>query len=133
MQRINRTLWIDLTFFITGVVGGATLLILGQRIWLNSGGQAYAVNLANEAQTMGLPLAEESPAYWYVARSGGVVAYLLLWLATIWGIVMSSKMLKGLIGAPLVYTLPPCLNSECEQNTDDYSSALGEDTWPGDG
>ena len=58
-----------------------------------------------QAQLMGLPLAEGSHAYWYLARAGGVVAYLLLWLATCWGIMMSSKVIKGVVDVPVAYAL----------------------------
>ena len=42
--------------------------------------------LAREAQVMGMPLIEGSSAYWYVARSGGILAYLLLWFAVFLGV-----------------------------------------------
>ena len=29
--------------------------------------------------------------FWYVTRAAGLVAYLILWLATVWGIAVSSK------------------------------------------
>ena len=56
-----------------------------------------------EASTMGLPLAGETSAYWYMARAGGMVAYLLLWLATFWGVAMSSKLTQGLVKAGVVF------------------------------
>ncbi len=72
-------------------------------------GQASATGagsvVAQELQTMGLPLAEESKAFWYVARAGGILAFLLLWLSTIFGVLMSSKMLKGKVDASLLYGL----------------------------
>ncbi len=40
-----------------------------------------------------------------MARAGGIVAYLLLWLATLWGIVMSSKAAKGRIAPLTVFGL----------------------------
>ncbi len=62
-------------------------------------------SLAVEAKAMGMPLGETSSAYWYVARAGGILAYLLLWLAVFWGITMSSKMAKGVVNAKLIYGL----------------------------
>jgi DMSO/TMAO reductase YedYZ heme-binding membrane subunit len=59
----------------------------------------------HQAQLMGLPLTEGSHAYWYLARAGGVAAYLLLWLATCWGIMMSSKVIKGVVDVPVAYAL----------------------------
>lgn len=105
MQSTNRSIRTDIIYGITGLAAGAALLIAGQQVWLNAASQGPTVDLAAEAQVMGLPLTGDSPVYWYVARSGGIIAYLLLWLATIWGIVMSSKMMKGLISAPLIYSM----------------------------
>ncbi len=59
--------------------------------------------LASEASAMGLPLVEGTKAYWFVARAGGIIAYLLLWLAAFWGISMSSKMVRGWVDASLIY------------------------------
>lgn len=58
----------------------------------------------DQAQLMGLPLTGETPAYWYMARIGGIIAYLLLWLSVVWGLLMSTKISKTM--APqLVYGL----------------------------
>lgn len=61
--------------------------------------------LSAQAIRMGLPLTSDTQAYWYMARAGGIVAYLLLWLATIWGIVMSNKLAKGRIAPLTVFGL----------------------------
>jgi predicted ferric reductase len=58
-----------------------------------------------EAQLMGLPLTGQTPAFWYMARSGGIVAYLLLWLSTVWGLTLSTKITAGLVSAPMAYGL----------------------------
>ena len=54
---------------------------------------------------MALPLVGDTPAYWYMARAGGIVAYLLLFLATFWGVAMSGKMTKGSLKPALLYGL----------------------------
>lgn len=59
----------------------------------------------DQARAMGLPLAADSKAYWYMARAGGVLSYVLLWLATCWGIMMSSKFIKGVVDVPVAYAL----------------------------
>lgn len=61
-----------------------------------------AVLVTREARTMGLPLAEGSQAYWFLARTGGIIAYLLLWFATLLGLLATSKMLKGRVDASLI-------------------------------
>ena len=61
--------------------------------------------LGAEARLMGLPLAGQTSAYWYMARAGGVVAYLLMWLSTIWGLTLTTKFARRLIAAPIAYGL----------------------------
>ena len=50
-------------------------------------------------------MAAKSPAFWFVSRAAGVVAYVLLWASTAWGILMSSKAVKELVSGPLAFTL----------------------------
>jgi predicted ferric reductase len=66
---------------------------------------SFRVYLENQAVLMGLPLVNSTPAYWYMARAGGIVAYLLLWLSTVWGLTLSTKITDGLIPAPIAYGL----------------------------
>lgn len=68
-------------------------------------GQAAAGLLRAEAETMALPLTTGSSAYWYMARAGGIVAYLLLWFATFWGVAMSGKLTKGTLKPALLFGL----------------------------
>jgi DMSO/TMAO reductase YedYZ heme-binding membrane subunit len=63
------------------------------------------VYLDHEAQLMGLPLTGQTPAYWYMARAGGLVAYVLLWLSTVWGLTLTTKITEGLVPAPIAYGL----------------------------
>jgi len=35
--------------------------------------------------------------WWFVTRSAGIVAYLLLWLSTVWGLAVPSKLLDPLL------------------------------------
>ena len=108
----------DLLYAGLGTVAGVAAVLAAQTLWqghaaglqttAGSAVQTVATlsassGLAQEAQMMGLPLVAGSKAYWYVARAGGLIAYLLLWLATMWGVLMSSKMVKGKIDAALVY------------------------------
>lgn len=53
---------------------------------------------AMTAQAPGLPfsLAAGAPIYWYAARAGGFVAYLLLWLGALCGVLLSGKQVKGI-------------------------------------
>jgi Ferric reductase like transmembrane component len=59
----------------------------------------------SQAQVMGLPLTGQTSAYWYMARAGGIIAYLLLWLSVIWGLTLSTKISQSLFPAPIAYGL----------------------------
>jgi len=61
--------------------------------------------LGLEARLMGLPLAGQTSAYWYMARAGGIVAYLLMWLSTMWGLALSTRVIRNWVDAPLAYGL----------------------------
>jgi predicted ferric reductase len=60
---------------------------------------------AEQARLMALPLTGQTKAYWYMARAGGVIAYLLLWLSSVWGLLLSTRLLSKLIPAPLIFGL----------------------------
>jgi len=99
----------DLFFAGLGLGAGVAVVLGIQALWgVTAGLIAPTGALAavqGEAQTMGLPLAEGTKAFWYVARAGGILAYLLLWLATLWGVFISSKMVKGWIDATALYNM----------------------------
>jgi len=61
--------------------------------------------LIREASLMGWPLTANTSAYWYMSRGAGMVSYLLLWGATAWGLVISTKVAKGLVPAPFAMGL----------------------------
>jgi len=42
-------------------------------------------------------------ALWYVTRAAGLVAYLLLWLATAWGLAVSSKIFEPMLQGAFTY------------------------------
>ena len=52
---------------------------------------------------LGATAAADSKVYWYMARSAGIVAYLLLWGAVAFGIMVSDKILDGVAKAPVVF------------------------------
>lgn len=79
---------------------GNTLVSIGQ--WIPP---AVREVLINEASLMGWPLTGETSAYWYMSRAAGLVGYLLLWAATAWGLVVSTKVAKGLVPAPFAMNL----------------------------
>ena len=44
-------------------------------------------------------------ALWYVTRAAGLVAYLLLWLSTVWGLVIPTKFFDPRLPGALAYDL----------------------------
>lgn len=100
----------DTIFFVGLGIGAGVAVALGvQALWSVTAGLLPPTGtldaLTGEAQTMGLPLVEGTKAFWYVARAGGILAYLLLWLATLWGVFISSKLVKGWIDATVLYNM----------------------------
>ena len=108
------------SLLLIGIVGGFLLLVLlailakageidptalFERRTAVTSIQAMRTNLEVQARLMGLPFTAGSQAFWYLARAGGIVAYLLLWLATCWGIMMSSKVIKDYVPVPVAFAL----------------------------
>lgn len=50
-------------------------------------------------------LGQEPKAFWYLARASGVVAYLLLWLTMVFGMVVSNKLARLWNGGPTAVEL----------------------------
>ena len=40
---------------------------------------------------------------WYITRAAGLIAYLLLWLSTVWGLAVSSRVLEGRLHGSYTY------------------------------
>jgi len=99
----------DLFFIGLGIGAGVALVFGVQALWSIATAvtlpSSLAVAVSSEAQTMGLTLARGTKAFWYVARAGGLLAYLLLWLATLWGVLISSKMVKGWVDGTMLYDM----------------------------
>ncbi|MCC6605563.1 MAG: ferric reductase-like transmembrane domain-containing protein [Anaerolineae bacterium] len=91
----NQTDYVDtavtlMLSLVLGVLGGLILLTTGWLLTSTPAGLALAQALA---------LTEKTP--WYFTRSAGTVAYLLLASSTIWGLLLSTKLLKDHIPAAL--------------------------------
>lgn len=85
--------------------GGLDALMLSGRSAARDIPQPLQTFLKEQAGLMSIPLQEGSQAYWYLARAGGIVSYLLFWLATCWGIMMSSKIFKGFMDFAKAFAL----------------------------
>ncbi len=47
-------------------------------------------------------LAGETTSFWYLSRSAGIIAYLLLWSSVVWGLLLSAKLGRGRLAAPVL-------------------------------
>ena len=55
---------------------------------------------ASQSTLSGLRLlfaADSTQVWWYVTRSAGIIAYLLLWFSTVWGLAVPSKLLAPVL------------------------------------
>jgi predicted ferric reductase len=46
------------------------------------------------------PLAADTPAFWYMARSAGLVSYILLWAGTVGGLLTKTKLARAWLPGP---------------------------------
>lgn len=71
----------------------------GALVWWGSiYGALIGLGLAIAGLALGIGatgLAGDTKSYWYLSRSAGFVAYLLLWGSVVWGLLLSSKIGKG--------------------------------------
>ena len=124
LDRTGSKLVLEIMMIGFGVAVGGLVALVSLWLWLDhrlNAGQSLLNALGNsglvflppsvqallarEARLLELPLAGETKAYWYMARSGGVVAYLLLWGSVIWGLIISIKITDKWMPAPLAYGL----------------------------
>src|SRR5512135_2593194 len=47
----------------------------------------------------------QATGFWFVSRAAGIVAFVVLWLSTAWGVSLSSKGVGGLLSTPLSFAL----------------------------
>ncbi|HZQ08804.1 MAG TPA: hypothetical protein VFD70_19635 [Anaerolineae bacterium] len=75
---------------LAGILAGLLALAVAALLALT-----VAQPLAQSAQSF-LALDTEE-GFWYVTRAAGLAAYLLLWLSTLWGLAVSSKIFDPLL------------------------------------
>lgn len=75
----------------------------GETFWGAILGGLIGIGLAAAGLAIGIGasgVAGQSKSFWYLSRSTGFVAYLLLWGSVVWGLLLSSKIGKGILRAP---------------------------------
>ena len=70
------------------------LFITGQ--WA-SASMSVSSLLTQLGRWLGASPAADSRVYWYMARSAGIVAYLLVWGSVAWGLMVTNKVLDGVV------------------------------------
>ncbi len=89
-RDLRSTLLGLLTGFLIGVVI-VGLLLLGALVLSTSAGQSLGSSLN------WLFAVDSVQLWWYVTRAAGIIAYLLLWFSTIWGLAVPSRILDPLL------------------------------------
>jgi predicted ferric reductase len=77
-------------------------------VWLAAVVGAFAAVVVLPAWLPGLSaslLGAEPRAYWYLARTAGVVAYVLLWLSVALGVAIKNKLAQVWLGGPTAVDL----------------------------
>ena len=88
---LNTFLWLAGGFFlIASVMVGS--LILGSPTGSAIISTLKSLFVTDSVQTM-----------WYITRSAGITAYILLWLSTAWGLAVSSKILDPILHRSFTY------------------------------
>ena len=96
----NDWAWVRFLLIVAGVLLMLIVLALAALVVLITGlpvtrmvGQAFDALFA----------ASSVQALWYVTRAAGLMAYLLLWLSTAWGIAVSSKIFDPALQGAFTY------------------------------
>ncbi len=119
----NRAI-LDILMLVFGIIFGSIVALAGVWLWFDYQANpaasllaalsadiiallpvGFQTGVAQQAQVMGLPLTGKTSVYWYMARAGGIVGYLLLWLSVVWGLILSTKVTNKLIPMPVAYGL----------------------------
>ncbi len=94
MPSIGR--WLGLIGVLVGLLGVAVIALLAVITGLPLGalmGEIFNFVFA----------ASSVQALWYVTRAAGIIAYLLLWLATAYGLAVASKILEPVLQGTFTY------------------------------
>ncbi len=92
---LHPAMWVGLGLLLIAGFGGMAVFALWMA--LTGAGQGAA---AFFSWLLGL---DRTQATWYVTRSAGIVAYLLLWLSTVWGLALPAKVLQGKMHGVFVF------------------------------
>lgn len=74
--------------------GSPASIVLGALVGIGLAAAGFAIGVGMTG------LAGETTSFWYLSRSSGFVAYLLLWGSVVWGLLLSSKIGHGRLRPP---------------------------------
>ena len=112
LSRPRPTREITLT---NSIIGGIALAFGIMTILIVTGQWQTASTVVSDilvqiGRWLGAAPAADSRVYWYMARSAGIVAYLLLWGSVASGIAISHKILNGFVKPPVVFEIHKSLS-----------------------
>ncbi len=80
-------------------------VVLGALVGLCLAGAGFTIGVGTTGLT------GETTSFWYLSRSSGFVAYLLLWGSVVWGLLLSSKIGQGRLRPPALLDAHQFLSS----------------------
>jgi sulfoxide reductase heme-binding subunit YedZ len=86
MNKVEELTWTEVAIFAAGSLIGA---LLG--VWALIG--------------LAAAMTANAPGFWFVSRAAGIVAYIALWVATAWGVMLSARDIGTFVSKPLRYAL----------------------------
>ncbi len=88
------------------ILWGAVLVLLAALVLVTVAGLAFIGQTPlGQSIINALFATNTEQALWYVTRAAGLVAYLLLWFSTAWGLAVSSKVLDYFLHRTFTYDL----------------------------
>jgi predicted ferric reductase len=92
-NKVSTTALVALTFILAAVGGLTVVIVMGGYSPLD-----FVRNIFDQ-----LFAASSVQAMWYVTRAAGLISYLLLWLSTVWGLGVSSKIFDPVLHRAFTY------------------------------
>ncbi len=116
----SNALILEMTSLFVGIILGTVAAIIAVMLIIFSNtaiGVTPLVNSLNgilpadshaalvaQIQAMGFPLTGDTPAYWYLARVSALMGYLFIWLSMVWGLLLSTKVVKSRVSPAMTFS-----------------------------
>ncbi|MCB0005943.1 MAG: ferric reductase-like transmembrane domain-containing protein [Anaerolineales bacterium] len=103
MTSMNRTERFDQAWSLATTIAFSVAIALAGALGLLLTGWLFLNLFSSQSLLQALSITEKTP--WYFARAAGTVAYALLAASTLWGLLLSTRLLKDAIPANLSLAL----------------------------